>query len=314
MERNFSVKKKTIGIIGTGKHFFKRIYPILKISKSFKITGILNRKNKIKNFKNFNEKDFFREKFDFIYIATPNKSHEKFIIKSLKNNSHVICEKPFLTRKKNIKKILTLSKSRKKLIFESFAYLYHPVFEFVKKQIKNKTYGSIKYVISNFRYPSLDAKDNKYKSQEGDGFYYDAATYLLSLENYLFEGKKDENIKFSSQKIRNKVDLRGNIYINSSKFKRFYFWGEGQNYSNSLEIFLSKATIYINKFFSKNDNEKIYIQIFTKNGKKIKIFKPIDQFKKMFEKIHKSYSKIKFQEHNRKKIKNQLDLLFFYKI
>ena len=131
--------KKTIGIIGAGMHFNKRIYSILSKSNFFRIAGILRkRKKKFKNIKNFSEKDFFKNKFDFIYIATPTKLHEKFIIKSLKNGSNVICEKPFVIRNKNINQILDLSKSKKKLVFESFAYVYHPVFNFIKQVIKKK--------------------------------------------------------------------------------------------------------------------------------------------------------------------------------
>ena len=183
------MNKKNIGIIGTGNHFFKRICPILKSSKFFEIKSILNRKRKVKNFINLSEKNFFKKKFDFIYILTPNKSHEKFVMKSLKNDSHVICEKPFIISNKNINKILDLSRLKKKLIFESFAYVYHPVFKFIKQQIKKRKYGELKYVISNFRYPSRDPKDNRYKTEEGDGFYYDSASYLISLENYLFDNK-----------------------------------------------------------------------------------------------------------------------------
>ena len=96
---------KRIGIIGAGNHFINKIYPSLSKSKFFKISGILsNNKKLFKNIKNYNKKDFFRKNFDFIYISCPNIFHEKYIIKSLKNNSHVICEKPFLIRKKNIKK------------------------------------------------------------------------------------------------------------------------------------------------------------------------------------------------------------------
>ena len=306
------MKKKSVGIIGPGQHFTKRIYSLLLNSDFFQMQGILrSKKIKFKNIKIFNETDFFRKKFDFIYIAAPNQLHEKFIIKSLKNGSHVICEKPFVTSNKNIKKILYLSKSKQKLIFESFAYIYHPVFNFIKQIINKKKYGDIKYVISNFRYPSLNLKDNKYKAKEGDGFYNDSGVYLVSLENYLFNSN-NRNLKFQSQKIRNQVDLRGNIFISSPTIKRFYFWGEGQNYSNNLEIFFSKGTIFINKFFSKNDDEKIHVKIHTKNKLTEKIFKQTNQFEKMFEKIIKNYNKKSFQEYNRKKIENQINLLFNY--
>ena len=95
------MNKKTIGIIGAGKHFNNRIYPILSKSNFFEIKGILKRnKNNFKKIKKFNEKDFFDQHFDFVYIACPNKFHERYIIKSLKVGSHVICEKPFILKKK----------------------------------------------------------------------------------------------------------------------------------------------------------------------------------------------------------------------
>ena len=65
-----------IGIIGPGKHFEKNIYPVLKNNKKIKIGGILANKDKFfKNIRTDSERNFFKKKFDFIYIATPNKLH-----------------------------------------------------------------------------------------------------------------------------------------------------------------------------------------------------------------------------------------------
>ncbi len=306
------MKKKTIGIIGAGKHFANKIYPILSNSNFFKIKGILRKKNIVfKNIKNFNEKDFFNQYFDFVYIACPNKFYEKYIIKSLKNQSHVISEKPFVLRKKNINKIVKLSQDNKKLIFEAFMYIYHPVFKYIKKLILSKKFGKIRYVIANFRYPSLPKNNNRYKKNEGDGFFYDAASYLISLENFLFKKKNSKIFNNSSQKVRNGVDLRGNIYINSSEGNRFYFWGEGQKYSNSLEIFFEKSSIFIDKFFSKNDKEKIKVQIYGKNFKE-KTIKETNHFREMFFTIQKMYNKKNFQKIHINQIKKQLDLMTKY--
>ena len=90
-------------------------------------------------------------------------------------------------------------------------YTYHPVFNYLKKIINSKKYGEIKYVISNFRFPSLNIKDNRYKKNLGNGFFFDAASYLISLETYLF-GKSKKKMSFKLEKIRREVDLRGFIF------------------------------------------------------------------------------------------------------
>ena len=304
------MRKKTIGIVGPGDHFKKKIYPILDSSHFFEIKGILRKRNKkFTNIKNFNEIQFFKNKFDFIYISSPNLTHEKYIIKSLNSGAHVICEKPFLIRKQNLKKIIELSRKKKKLIFEAFMFMYHPAYQFVESLLKDKKNNNLKYVVSNFRYPSLKKNNNRYKKKEGNGFLNDAGAYLVALETNLFEKIVQKNTLFFTQQIKKKISLRGNMYITSNKFNRFYFWGEGQNYTNNLEIFFDKKTVHIDKFYSKLNNDKIVIKIFENNKIKKKLIKNVNQFKNMFKMIEKNYNKKFFQEEQRKKIYKQVKLL-----
>ena len=302
------MKVKSIGIIGVGKHFVEKIYPIISKNSSLKIDGILRKSNK--NFKGFSilkEKEFFKKTFDFVYICCPNNFHEKYILKSLNSNFNVICEKPFIIRKKNLNKILNLAKKKNKFIFECFMYSYHPVFKYVKNLIKSKKFGKIRYVISNFRYPSLKKNNNRYKINEGKGFFNDAASYLVSLESYLFENRYSVGF-FKTKKIKKNVDLRGYIFLDNGHQSRHYFWGEGQNYTNNLEIFFDDATIHIDKFFSKARNDAITLKIFRTNNKIIK-FKPTNQFKLMFKQILKNYEKNKFKKLNYSLIRKQTLLL-----
>ena len=299
------MQPKKIGIIGPGKHFEEKIYPIISKMKFFKIDGILRKRTKrFKKIPIYSETIFFKKNFDFVYICCPSKLHEKFIIQSLKSGYHVICEKPFITRNKNINYIIDLAKKKKKLLFECFMYAYHPVFYYLKSIIKNKKFGKIKYVISNFKYPSLKQTNNRYDPNKGGGFFHDAASYLISLETYLFSNSS--KISFKIKKIKKKVDLRGYIFMKIKNETRHYFWGEGQNYSNNIEIFFDKATIYIDKFFSKYNKESIYLKIFKSKNSIIK-FEPKNQFKLMIKKIIQNYNSKKFRELHYSLIKKQLN-------
>ena len=303
--------KKSIGIIGPGYHFEKNIISVLGKNNSFKISGILrNKKKKYKNFKTLNEDNFFKEKFDFVYISCPNKLHEKYIIKSLKSGFHVICEKPFVTRDNKLKEILILSKKKKKLIFETFMYVYHPLFHKLKKLINEKKRGKLRYVVSNFRFPSLNKDNQRYKKKLGDGFFYDAAVYLLSVENYLFNNTSINKMKIDQLKIKKKIDLKGYFAIKNKNFNRFYFWGEGQNYTNNIEFFFNNSCIYVDRFFSKLKNHPTFIKIFQNDRiRSIKFNSNEDHFENMFYEILRNYNKISFQNYHRQRISNQIKLI-----
>lgn len=300
------LKKISLGVIGPGNHFEKNIFPIIKKYKFVKIKSFLsNKKFFLNKFTCKNESEFFKNDYDFVYISTPNVTHEKYIIKSLKCGYHVICEKPFLTRKKNLNKILNLSKQKKKLIIESFMYMHHPVFKEIEKSIKSKKYGKLNYVISNFKFPFLNKNNNRYKKDKGNGFWFDAACYLISFDNYFFGVKK----KIKKINIKDKVELRGAMTLESNNIKRYYFWGEGQEYKNDLELFFSKATIFVNQFYAKRHDDKIKLKIFKNRKIFEKVFVKQNHFELMFKDIFKNYKKIEYQNFHRKIINDQSKFL-----
>ena len=115
-------------------------------------------------------------------------------------------------------------------------------------------------------------------------------------------------LRFKTKKIKKKVDLRGYIFLQNGYQTRHYFWGEGQNYSNNLEIFFDEATIHIDKFFSKARKEQILLKIFSRNNKLVK-FKPVDHFELMFNKISKIMKKKSFKILNYSLINKQSKLM-----
>ncbi|MAW17712.1 MAG: hypothetical protein CMJ01_04080 [Pelagibacteraceae bacterium] len=300
------MEKLRIGIIGAGKHFKKNIFPIIKNNDSFKIVSIMkHHKREFNKYTFVSEKDFFKKKMDFLYISSPNTSHEKYILKGLNSNCHIICEKPFLTKKKKLKKIIDLSRKKKKLIFEAFMYMHHPLFKQIEKIIRSKKYGKLKYIIANWKHPHLDKNYSQYKKDQGAGFWYDGASYLISFDNYFFVSKK----KMTYFKLKKEVDLRGNIQFNSNKINRFYFWGEGQFYKNDIELFFEKATIFVEQFFAKRNEDKIKIKIYKNFKLQEKKIPNKNQFKEMFTDIFKHYKSTKYQNYHRKRILDQIKYL-----
>ena len=300
------MKKINLGIIGAGIHFNKNILPVLNKFDNLNLETLIINKNK-KNIENIFDKKIFLN-LDLVYISTPNMLHEKFIIESLKNDIHVICEKPFLTSSKNFKKIKNLSKKKNLLIFEAFMYKYHSLFNFIKDEIILNKKKKIKYILSNFRFPSLDKQNNRYNPNLGNGFFFDCACYLLSIENFFFN-RKTIYQKTNFQYIKENVPLRGNIFLKSKNISRYYFWGEGQRYSNNIEIFYDKGSIYVPYFFSKPKNKEIILEINENFKNKKKVFKYENHFSNMFNIIFKSYKNKNFQKNQINLIENQIKLL-----
>ena len=304
--------KLKIGIIGSGDHFKKNIYPILINNSKIKIIGILSKKKNYLNLKSYDDSEFFKLDLDFVYIATPSLTHSKFIIKSLKKNINVICEKPFCKTIVQFKKIKNLAKKKNLLVFEAFMYRFHPVFNYLKKIIKLNKYGKIKNIYSSFIIPEMPKTNNRYNSKIGGGFFLDLGVYLVSLEHYLF-GNNIKKHKIIAKTFRNseKLALKGNIILNENILKS-YSWGLGVDYKNYIEIIFEKAVIKINRFFSKNKKEKIIFNIYQDKNREY-FFKPVDQFNLMFREVFKNYKSKKYKIKELRNIECQINNLIKFK-
>lgn len=289
------MKKIILGVIGNGNHFKKNIHPSIRKIKNIYLKKIYEKGK---------SKEFFSNNFDIVYIACDTGSHFKFILKCLKKNINVMCEKPLAINIKE-KNILTKLATKKNLmLFECLMYRYHKVFDFLKKKIKQ---NKINYIYSSFKIPSLDNLNFRYKKNNG-GFFWDTAIYPLSLENFIINDKNNPYINSSVTKDGN-LTLRGNIIIKSKKIERIYKWGENQKYENNIEIIMKNKTFFINKFFSKKKNEVIIFEIFDKFKVKKYKFKD-DQFLNMFKYVVKNYNSKKFKNKSITEINNHFNLCY----
>ena len=140
-------------IIGCGRIFKKHYESIRCIgSKKITIVGICDiKKSKFENIERNKSLKFFKNykiaikktKPDLTIILTPSGLHAEHILYSLKNNCHVIVEKPMCLKISDAKKIISFSKKYQKRVFVVMQNKFNlPVLK-LRKDIKNRKFGKL---------------------------------------------------------------------------------------------------------------------------------------------------------------------------
>lgn len=81
------------------------------------------------------------DSIDYLVVCSPNYLHDAHIRFGIKNNMHVICEKPLVLNAHNLFPLIHLSSSCGKNVFPLLQLRYHPAIIALKNTIdKNKTY------------------------------------------------------------------------------------------------------------------------------------------------------------------------------
>lgn len=132
---------KQMALIGIGYWGKNLLRDFLKIANISVYSSQGNKKNvgwvkknypKIKFEKDTN-KIFENEDIDAVIIATPIKSHYELVHKSLKSKKHVFVEKPLSMNFVQAKKLFTIAKKNKLLLFTGYIFLHHPIFRKIKR-------------------------------------------------------------------------------------------------------------------------------------------------------------------------------------
>ena len=272
---------KKLGFLSYSSHLRNKVIPSIKKNKNIIPTAILSSGNKVNNnqyFKNSKKykkkiKFFLDKSYDTVYISSVTANHFKDCMLALKYKKNVICEKPICQNLNQLKKILSLAKRNSLKIDEVYQYCYHPLFNKIKKILKNKALGRIIYIDSAFIAPIIDKKNFRFKKNLGGSALLDVGVYPLSTLIFLLRNRKYRIINgriFYKKNI--KVDTKGEVNIESKETTIRYKWGYNSLYQNYIKIVGSKGTLITNFIFSKKISQSGCIIITFKNkNKKIKV-------------------------------------------
>ena len=114
-----------------------------------------------------------KEELDIVSICTPNYLHAPIVLKAIKNDCNILCEKPIAISREELSQIEEKLKNKNIIFFTSFQKRYNPIFKLLKDIIEKDVLGKIisaRYYFSHY---------GPYKSWNA-----------LSLEKWFFDSKK----------------------------------------------------------------------------------------------------------------------------
>jgi hypothetical protein len=237
------------GLIGCG-NWGKKIKKILlkKTNLVFVANSKMNYKKKI-------------SKLDWIFVATPNKTHFQIVKYLIKNKKNVFCEKPLTIKTSEAEFLYKLAKKYKVKLYVS------DIENFGKKLLYKKINLIIRENNNNLNYKDIL---NRW-------FYHDFYQ--------IFFKKKIKHLKISNIKLNKKFSFslrlcgkEYNFFYNEYSKKKKYFHNNSNLYKpkkNKLKIMINKV---LNNKVNYNINKKVALEtIYGVNFIRYKIYKNLEK-------------------------------------
>lgn len=191
------------------------------------VYGVWGRKfDKAKEFaKNHNVKNVYKdlnemlkdENIDVVYVAIPHSNHHEYVIESLKNNKHVICEKAITVNGKQLKEIKDLANEKNLIVTEAMTIFHMPLYKKLGEIVKNGDLGKIKMIQVNFgSLKEYDVTNRFFSPDLAGGALLDIGTYALSYARY-FLSSQPEEILTTVKKFETGVDEQSGIILKNKE-------------------------------------------------------------------------------------------------
>lgn len=211
---------------------YKKIYLGNKNNKKIKITYDLATLNKCKA----------------IIIASPSKTHFKYLSYFSNKNKYIFCEKPGVINYLELDKLSKFKFSQKKLTYFNFNYTYSEIIEPLKKIIENKKYGRLLYIYIQSSH-GLYFKNNKFKKNRFnknniyENIYGNLGVHYISLLSKFFTKIKIENVSLKSFNNKNQIDTANVDLLIDNKIKVNLFLSYSTIYTQKIVLFFNNASI-----------------------------------------------------------------------
>ena len=154
---------------------------------------------------------------DVVYIATPHSNHYEYIIKSLNNNKHVLCEKAITVNERELEEALKIAREKNLVLEEAMTLFHMPLYEKVIKRINNEDLGKVNMVQVSFgSFKEYDENNRFFNLDLAGGALLDIGTYALSFARY-FLSSMPEEILSTVKKAKTGVDEESGIILKTKE-------------------------------------------------------------------------------------------------
>jgi D-xylose 1-dehydrogenase (NADP+, D-xylono-1,5-lactone-forming) len=117
---------------------------------------------------------------DAVYLPLPNTMHREWSIRSLEAGKHVICEKPFSKRAKDVEAAFDAAERTGRLLTEAFMYRHNPQTGRLLELVQEGAIGELRVVRSAFSYSLYDADNIRLRTDVDGGSLMDVGCYCVS--------------------------------------------------------------------------------------------------------------------------------------
>ena len=260
------------GIIGfgrMGKQYFdcfqKKNSKLKLICISSKSKKNLPKNRNIKFFESYS--DLINSNLvDAIYISTLNNSHKDLAIEAVNHNKKVLCEKPLGLNQDEVKELEIKLKNKKNFFNEAIAYRAHPQTRELLEILKNKEFGRIKTIDSNFGFKVRKIKSDSrlFDRKVGGGSILDLGCYPISFFNLFSDDKEMKIVKSEHSMCETNVDIDGKISLRiNDEIDAHGKVSLRDNLSNICKIYCENAIITIPEPWL--PQKKTFIEVETKS-------------------------------------------------
>ena len=154
---------------------------------------------------------------DVVYIATPHSNHYEYIIKSLNNNKHVLCEKAITVNERELEEALKIAREKNLVLEEAMTLFHMPLYEKVIKKINNEDLGKVNMVQVSFgSFKEYDENNRFFNLDLAGGALLDIGTYALSFARYFLSSMPVE-ILSTVKKAKTGVDEESGIILKTKE-------------------------------------------------------------------------------------------------
>jgi UDP-N-acetyl-2-amino-2-deoxyglucuronate dehydrogenase len=225
LKKIISEKRVRYAIIGCGLVFAKHGLAVSSNKKSeLRAVFDINKncsKNAAKQFDCENKKSFdsvLKDKtIDVINIRTPNDTHQKLVLKTIKSGKICLCEKPLCLTSNEGKEIVN-SKFYKKNVFVNFQNKFNPAISTLFKIIEEKKLGKIVFCSINIRWWRENFYFNDWhgKKRRVGGILYNQGAHAINIMNKICGQIKE--VEKTTKHLRKNSEVE-DIYLAVIKFR-----------------------------------------------------------------------------------------------